>query len=229
MNQLTLARVSLDFDLAQDLEPVPADANQLQQVVVNLLINAADALGGEGGEGGKIRIHTRRAEVPPHGHSAIRTASCPKGCDLVDPNVRIAGFAALRAVRSVGEREVLVHLDPVYGRVRHRAPEPCDAGVVAVYSCPSCHTPLAVPEHRCAECDAPAYAVIVKGRGIVEWCTRKGCAWTRWEAMDALGPKSYVELAISTTCSSRSSRPRGRAVPASGSPSPGALSRATAG
>ncbi|HXH29017.1 MAG TPA: ATP-binding protein, partial [Candidatus Polarisedimenticolia bacterium] len=37
--------------------PVPADPNQMQQVLVNLLLNAADAIGEAGGA---IRVSTRR-------------------------------------------------------------------------------------------------------------------------------------------------------------------------
>jgi len=199
MNQLTLARVALDFDLANDLEPVPADANQLQQVVVNLLINAADALGGEGGDGGTIHVRTRRADVAPRGHAVVRHAACPRGCDLLDPGTRIAGHASIRVLRRAGDREVVVHLDPVYGRVRHRAGQPCDAGVVAAYHCPSCRASLVTPDRRCPDCAAPAYAVHVKGRGTVEWCARKGCAWTRWEAMDAAGTQPYAELVVEDT------------------------------
>jgi two-component system NtrC family sensor kinase len=57
MTQLSLNRVNLSLDLAPDLPEVSADANQIQQVVVNLLLNAADAIGSEGGS---IRAITRR-------------------------------------------------------------------------------------------------------------------------------------------------------------------------
>jgi two-component system NtrC family sensor kinase len=49
MTQLTLNQVNLSLDLAADLPTVQADANQIQQVIVNLLLNAADAIGSEGG------------------------------------------------------------------------------------------------------------------------------------------------------------------------------------
>jgi two-component system NtrC family sensor kinase len=67
MNQLALSRVRLDFQLAPALRPVPADANQIEQVVVNLVMNAADALGAQGGT---IRITTAEASVPPRGEAA---------------------------------------------------------------------------------------------------------------------------------------------------------------
>jgi two-component system, NtrC family, sensor kinase len=57
MTQLALNHVDLSIDLAADLPIVQADANQIQQVVVNLLLNAADAIGSEGGN---IRVTTRR-------------------------------------------------------------------------------------------------------------------------------------------------------------------------
>jgi len=56
INQLSLSHVKLDLDLTEDLPRADADSNQLQQVVVNLLLNAADAIGPEGGE---IRLLTR--------------------------------------------------------------------------------------------------------------------------------------------------------------------------
>ena len=56
MTQLTLNQVNLSLDLAVELPEVQADANQIQQVVVNLLLNAADAIGAEGGN---IRATTR--------------------------------------------------------------------------------------------------------------------------------------------------------------------------
>ncbi|MDP1832401.1 MAG: ATP-binding protein [Geothrix sp.] len=56
MTQLSLNQVDLSLDLAPDLPAVQADANQIQQVVVNLLLNAMDAIGTEGGS---VRATTR--------------------------------------------------------------------------------------------------------------------------------------------------------------------------
>jgi len=55
MPQLSMNHVDLSFDLAADLPLVQADANQIEQVVVNLLLNAADAIGPDGG---RIRATT---------------------------------------------------------------------------------------------------------------------------------------------------------------------------
>ncbi len=198
-NQLTLARVRLDFRLAEDLRPVPADANQIQQVVVNLLLNAADAIEGKENGGGTITVRTSVIAVPPRGHAVIRAASCPKGCDLIDKNVRLEGVPTIRVLRHSQDQDVDFHLDPVYGRTRHQASAPSEQGDVATHSCPRCRTKLQLPDSRCPTCGAPLFAVQVPGLGAVEWCSSKGCAFTRWEAMDARGPQAYAQIEVEDT------------------------------
>jgi two-component system, NtrC family, sensor kinase len=200
MNQLSLARVSLNFELAAELPPVPADANQIQQVIVNLLLNAADAIAGdESSPGGAITVRTSAVDVPARGHAIMRGATCPKGCDLLDKNTRVAGIPAIRVLRRGGDHEVVVHLDPVYGRANHRAAEPCAEGVVAVHLCPACRTKLDLPERTCPDCGAPLFAVQVPGLEHVEWCSRQGCQHTAWAAMDARGPQAYAEIEVRDT------------------------------
>jgi hypothetical protein len=97
------------------------------------------------------------------------------------------------------DREAVVHLDPVYGRTNHRASEACDEGVVAAYLCPACRTRLEVPERRCGDCGAPMFAVQVARFGPAEWCTRKGCPGSRWEALDAIGPQPYAQIEVEDT------------------------------
>jgi two-component system NtrC family sensor kinase len=58
MIQLGLNNVKLSLDFAPELPLVLADGNQLEQVAVNLLLNAADAIGDTGGE---IRVGSRTA------------------------------------------------------------------------------------------------------------------------------------------------------------------------
>jgi PAS domain S-box-containing protein len=50
----------LDLQLAEDLPPVLADITQLRQIVMNLVINAADAIGGKPG---RISIRTEACEA----------------------------------------------------------------------------------------------------------------------------------------------------------------------
>ena len=61
-NAFSTHQVERVLDLGAGLPLAFADANQIEQVVVNLLLNAADAVGTEGG---RIRIQTRLAQGPP--------------------------------------------------------------------------------------------------------------------------------------------------------------------
>jgi signal transduction histidine kinase len=194
LNQLSLDHVAVSLALAEDLPKVPADANQLEQVVLNLVLNAADAVRGR--EGGSIRIATCRTELEPSGHAVIRAATCPKGCDLLDPVQRIGGLRAIRILRRHGGSESVVHLDPVYGRANHLASEGCDEGVVSTHACPRCHRSLETEGVTCGACGSSTFAVEVAGQGAVHWCARKGCRWSHWAGAEAAGNAAVAELVV---------------------------------
>ena len=90
-------RVKLDLDLADDLPLVEADVVQLEQVVMNLVINAAEAIGSGRGA---IRVATGRseiaAEVEPDwiGAESVRPGAC------VFLEVRDSGIGMDPATRS---------------------------------------------------------------------------------------------------------------------------------
>jgi two-component system NtrC family sensor kinase len=54
-HRLELSGTALELDLSSDLPAIPCDANQIQQVVLGLMVNAAEALG----NGGRIDVLTR--------------------------------------------------------------------------------------------------------------------------------------------------------------------------
>jgi two-component system NtrC family sensor kinase len=58
-HKLQLADVRLELKLSEDLPPVPCDASQVQQVIVNLVSNAAEAVR----QGGLVSVRTRLAET----------------------------------------------------------------------------------------------------------------------------------------------------------------------
>jgi two-component system NtrC family sensor kinase len=70
-HKLDMQEIALDQDLAADVPPLVCDAGQIQQVMLILLVNAAEALGAQAGknrgrievktarEGGAVKIHVR--------------------------------------------------------------------------------------------------------------------------------------------------------------------------
>jgi two-component system cell cycle sensor histidine kinase/response regulator CckA len=67
LKRLLGERVELDLSHGRDLWPVKADVNQFEQVVVNLAVNARDAMPG----GGKLSIRTRNVPLAEAGKLAV--------------------------------------------------------------------------------------------------------------------------------------------------------------
>ena len=82
-NQLSLHQVEHVEQLGADLPPISADINQIQQVLVNLLMNADDAIG-EGG--GRITISTSPATA-----DVVRANGLPESRRYVQVDVRDTG------------------------------------------------------------------------------------------------------------------------------------------
>ncbi|HUF12913.1 MAG TPA: ATP-binding protein [Longimicrobiales bacterium] len=78
-DQGKLAGIDIDVALADDLPPVNGDPYQLQQVLVNLMLNAADAL--EHTASPRIEIHTVRIEFRPRRRVPIRREDDPPEID----------------------------------------------------------------------------------------------------------------------------------------------------
>jgi two-component system, NtrC family, sensor kinase len=57
-HKLKLSNVEVELDLDPDLPPIPCDASQMQQVILNLIMNAAEATQGIGSA--RVVTHTRR-------------------------------------------------------------------------------------------------------------------------------------------------------------------------
>jgi len=193
MNQLSMNHVNLALDLAADLPEAFAEGNQIQQVVVNLLLNAADAIGPEGGN---IHIVTETVQLNPRGHSVIRRAVCAKGHDLMDPSVPIGGLASIRVLVGVGGLSLTLNLDPVYDRHHDVGREAIVAGTLGSYACPVCRRSLHDPERVCQVCGAPMLALQTGADDPFYQCTRQGCHTSLWPSRDKAGAKRMVELRV---------------------------------
>jgi len=192
-NQLALGRIELVTELAPDLPDVTVDANQIQQVFINLMVNAADAIG----EGtGAIRVTSRAISLSPAGVLQIKTAVCRKRHELVDRKFEVDGKPAITMRFRRGEQTGLVHLDPMYGSHDHHLDGMPPIGQGVELLCPECSTSLNAEGETCPKCGAPIYSFEVPLKGLVQGCLGEGCGWHRWEKLDAGWNDQFIEVRV---------------------------------
>ena len=81
-NQLDLKNISTQIKIADNLPAIKADANQLQQVLMNLFVNAADAIDDHGGE-----IHVAVNNGTMDGAKCITIEVSDSGCGIPQENL----------------------------------------------------------------------------------------------------------------------------------------------
>ena len=195
-SQLLLKRIELDAPFDTSLPEITVDANQIQQVIINLLVNAADAIGDNGG---RISIKPSLISLSPHGLAQIKAAVCPKGHDLMDSDLRIYGLPTVK-IKVVSNGNVgIINLDPVYGKHRHEYGIEIGKGKDLQVSCPQCNISLIEQNVNCPKCGSSVYCFQVLSHGIFEACTNPECTWQKWRAVDEAGHKDYMEVKITDT------------------------------
>jgi two-component system NtrC family sensor kinase len=192
-NQLTISQIKTVKHFDPNLPDLIVDANQIQQVFINLIGNAADAIGDEGGT---ITISTKHIYLAPYGVAQIKHAICPKGHDLIDTEVKIDGLPSVKVkARSDGD-EGLINIDPVYGKNdNHYRIDLTDQQDVELF-CPRCDSNLVDRSERCPRCEGAVYVFDVPGKGQFKGCARKGCEWQHWASVEKEGIKDFVEIDV---------------------------------
>ena len=191
-NQLKLNKISLEKSLNNNLPKITADANQIQQVFLNLFVNAIDAIG----QNGTIKIETSYLSLSPKGITQIKKAVCGKTHSLVDPQHKIGGFSSIRMKIKSDGNEGFVHLDPVYGNHRHYFGVNIEKGTNNQLSCPICDISLIDKNSKCPECGGPVYKIQVPNKGFIEGCASFNDDWQKWGFVDGAGEKRFVEIDI---------------------------------
>ena len=195
-NQLSLKHIKLEEHLDSSLPKATLDANQIQQVFINLLVNAADAIGDSGGN---ISIDTTLISLSPHGIAQIKGAVCPKRHDLIDNEVKINGMPTIKVKVISNGNEGYINFDPIYGKHRHHYGIEIKHGTDVQVSCPKCIISLIEKDASCPECNSKVYEFEVPPQGMFRGCTNPECDWEKWEAVDEAGHKDFVEIKISDT------------------------------
>jgi len=193
-NQLAISHVKMVKNLDQNLPDLTVDANQIQQVFLNLIGNAADAIGSEGGT---ITISTKLIYLAPFGVAQIKQAVCPKGHELIDGAKKIDGLPSVKVKVRVGGNEGVINIDPVYGKNDHHYGIEIAQNPDVEFCCPKCNSSLLDRTERCPKCDSTVYTFDIPGKGQFKGCTNSGCEWQIWASMEKEGIKEFVEIQVS--------------------------------
>jgi len=195
-NQLKINHINLERESGSLLPPITADANQIQQVLLNLLVNAIDAIGKTGGT---INIATNEISLSPYGVVQIRSANCPKGHSLIDEDHKINGMPSIKLKAKSSANEGFIHLDPVYGNHQHHYGIQFNKDELIKLYCPQCGVSLIDETKRGPMCSAPIYSIFIPDQGILNGCTKFGCAWQKWDFVDIGGNRNFIEIQVSDT------------------------------
>jgi len=195
-SQLTAGHIKIVKELSAQTPRVVVDANQIQQVFINLLVNAADAIGPAGGV---ITISSSLLSLSPYGITQIKKAACPKRHSLIDAQVKIDGMASVKVKAKCHGNEGFLYLDPVYGKTAHQYGIHIDGAAVMETFCPECNMPLKIENSKCPECGSPLFGFEVPMQGQIEYCSKKSCPYQAWSYVDAGGQKEFIEIKIRDT------------------------------
>ncbi|MCK9209327.1 MAG: ATP-binding protein [Ignavibacteriaceae bacterium] len=195
-NQLSLNKVKMIKELDNYLPKITVDANQIQQVFINLFVNASDAIGETGGT---LTVTTHQISLSPYGVAQIKKAACPKRHSLIDNDFKIGGLPSLKVKVLSDNQEGFIHLDPVYGKHRNHFDLGFPVTKDAKFVCPDCNISLVQHDKICPDCGSPVLAFEISGQGIYEVCSSEKNNWERWEFVDSAGLSEYLEIKIKDT------------------------------
>ncbi|MBK7499761.1 MAG: HAMP domain-containing protein [Ignavibacteriales bacterium] len=195
-NQLSINKVKIVKQIDNNLPKITVDSNQMEQVFINLFVNACDAIGNTGGT---ITLTTQKISLTPFGTTQIKKATCRKRHSLIDNDYKIDGMPSLKVKVVSDGKEGMVHLDPVYGKHRNNFDVGFKIGKDAKYVCPDCNNSLVLENKTCPKCGAPILAFEISGEGIYEVCSSEGSNWEKWDSVDSAGLKEYIEIKVTDT------------------------------
>jgi NADH:ubiquinone oxidoreductase subunit E len=102
--------------------------------------------------------------------------SCPR-CNhsLMDPEHLVDGYPSIRVTMAFGRKHGWLRLSCLYGSYTVESDYEIPMNIVVNFFCPHCHAEL-VGAASCPECTAPMVPMIVRGGGVIQICSRRGCA-----------------------------------------------------
>jgi len=193
-NQISLKQIKLEKNLDENLPQIRIDSNQMQQVFINLLVNASDAFLENNG---KIVVSSRLINLLPYGTVQIKNAVCSKRHSLIDEEIKIDGMPTIKLKIIANGNEGLLNMDPIYGKNRDRFGIRINNTKNVQVSCPTCNTSLLEKDFDCPKCSSAVYVFEVPSQGLYEQCINPDCDWQRWSSIDKTGVRDYIEIKVS--------------------------------
>ncbi len=192
-NQLQLLHVKVVKNYKKALPDIKIDANQIQQVFINLLVNSADAIGEKGGQ---IQIQTTLVSLSAHGVIQVKKAVCPKGHNLINNQSRIDGLPSLSLKFKEKNNSGNIQIDPVYGLHRDVISKKINNPAEVSFLCTKCETSMNSKDKKCPECSSNIYIIDVPDEGTIEGCCNPACNWQHWNLTDIDRVNDYIEIHI---------------------------------
>ncbi len=93
---------------------------------------------------------------------------------LMNPRHPIDGHPSIRITVSFANRHGWFALSSLYGSYNVDSEYEIPADMVVDIFCPHCHAEL-IGGAKCGECGAPMVPMIIRGGGVVQICSRRGC------------------------------------------------------
>lgn len=123
----------------------------------------------------KVRIGLDRVEIDTDQRVFPLEVSCAR-CNhsLLDPRNVIDGHPSIRITVSFGNKHGWFCLSSLYGSYEVSSEYDIPTDTIVNVFCPHCHAEL-IGGAKCGECGAPMVPMIVRGGGVVQICSRRGC------------------------------------------------------
>jgi two-component system NtrC family sensor kinase len=192
-NQIALKQIKLEKNLDKNLPLIKIDSNQMQQVFINLLVNASDA---SKEKEGKIFVSSKMISLSPHGTLQIKNAICSKRHSLMDDEKKVDGMSTIKLKINQNDKEGFVNIDPIYGKNRNNYSFEIKNPKQTQISCPKCNISLVVKDKYCPKCNSTIFSFEVPPQGMFEGCINPNCNWERWESIDEAGVRNYIEIKV---------------------------------
>jgi NADH-quinone oxidoreductase subunit E len=93
---------------------------------------------------------------------------------LMDIDHKIDGHPSIRVTMSFGSKHGWLTISSLYGSYNVVSEYEIPDDTLVNMFCPHCHAEL-IGGAKCGECEAPMVPMIVRGGGVVQICSRRGC------------------------------------------------------